>query len=68
MISFLSCSRAEEAGYDDLYNGDDGNAYNNRGGDDDGMQSYNNKYSYQKGDDYIKYWTEYAILPKRCIV
>jgi hypothetical protein len=20
------------------------------------------------GDDYIKYWTEYAILPKRCIV
>ena len=23
---------------------------------------------YQQGDDYIKYWTEYAILPKRCIV
>jgi len=70
LISFLSCSRAEEAGYDDLYNGDDGNAYNNRGGndDDDGMQSYNKQYSYQKGDDYIKYWTEYAILPKRCIV
>ena len=20
------------------------------------------------GSDYIKYWTEYAILPKRCIV
>jgi hypothetical protein len=23
---------------------------------------------YQNGNDYIKYWTEYAILPKRCIV
>lgn len=23
---------------------------------------------YQNGDDYIKYWGEYAILPKRCIV
>jgi hypothetical protein len=22
----------------------------------------------QYGDDYIKYWTEYAILPKRCVV
>jgi hypothetical protein len=22
----------------------------------------------QEGDDYIKYWTDYAILPKRCIV
>lgn len=23
---------------------------------------------YQDGSDYIKYWTDYAILPKRCIV
>jgi hypothetical protein len=23
---------------------------------------------FANGDDYIKYWTEYAILPKRCIV
>lgn len=27
-------------------------------------ESYN---SFQ-GDDYIKYWTEYALYPKRCIV
>lgn len=31
--------------------------YNNYGNDD-----------YVNSDDYIKYWTEYAILPKRCIV
>ena len=24
--------------------------------------------SYQTGNEYIKYWTDYAILPKRCIV
>ena len=24
--------------------------------------------AYQTGTDYIKYWTDYAILPKRCIV
>jgi hypothetical protein len=24
--------------------------------------------SYSAGNDYIKYWTDYAILPKRCIV
>jgi len=24
--------------------------------------------AYYEGDDYIKYWTDYAILPKRCIV
>ena len=23
---------------------------------------------YAVGDDYIKYWTDYAILPKRCII
>ena len=28
---------------------------------------YNNM-EQQQGDDYIKYWTDYAILPKRCII
>ena len=37
-------------------NGDDAVAYAD---DDDGNVD---------DDDYIKYWTEYAILPKRCIV
>lgn len=43
-------------------------------GDDDGAQQYyyanlnqDNGY-YSAGDDYIKYWTDYAILPQRCIV
>jgi hypothetical protein len=24
--------------------------------------------AYQNNDDYIKYWTSYAVLPKRCMV
>ena len=40
----------------------------NQGGD-DGMEDYGNSAnSYQNGDDSIKYWTDYAIVPKRCIV
>lgn len=39
---------------------------------DDGAAAYQNDYNdgrgYSAGDDYIKYWTDYAILPKRCIV
>ena len=38
---------------------------------DDGMEAYGNNYyqnDYQEGDDYIQYWTDYALLPKRCIV
>jgi hypothetical protein len=34
---------------------------------DDNVQQANNG-DYSQGDDYIKYWTDYAILPKRCIV
>jgi len=39
------------------------------GDDDNGNGAY--EYfddNYEGNDDYIKYWTEYAILPKRCIV
>ena len=48
---------------------DDGNA--NANGD-DAVQRYQNNANddamFSAGDDYIKYWTDYAILPKRCIV
>jgi hypothetical protein len=42
-------------------------------GNDDGMQGYNDNYANQQqqqysGDDYIKYWTDYQIVAKRCIV
>jgi len=47
--------RAEDAA-DDAVNDDQVAAYEN----------YNNEY--QGDGDYIKYWTEYAIFPKRCIV
>jgi lipopolysaccharide export system protein LptC len=37
--------------------------------DDAAVAQENDDASYtQGGDDYIKYWTDYAILPKRCIV
>jgi hypothetical protein len=48
------------AGTDDLANDD---AY---GGNDDGAQTYNGIFG--NSGDYIKYWTDYALLPKRCIV
>jgi len=32
---------------------------------DNQYENYNNVYA---GDDYIQYWTEYAIYPKRCVV
>jgi hypothetical protein len=40
---------------------------------DDAAAQYNNNYNmdnadFSAGDDFIKYWTDYAILPKRCIV
>ncbi|KAG7341779.1 hypothetical protein IV203_006871 [Nitzschia inconspicua] len=30
--------------------------------------NYYSNADYSQGDDYIKYWTDYALLPKRCIV
>jgi hypothetical protein len=49
-------------------NGDD--ADNQGGNGDDAAQQYSNvdDAAQQYGDDYIKYWTDYALLPKRCIV
>lgn len=74
LFFLLRLVRAAEQGYDDQYQAaddDDG---------DDGMEAYDdgeweenagNTYvagSYEQGEDYIQYWTDYAILPKRCIV
>lgn len=57
----------QDDGNDDYAQGDDG--------DDDAAQAYyynngndDNDDGFSAGDDYIKYWTDYAILPKRCIV
>lgn len=48
--------QADDAGDDGGYDaGDDGG-----GDDDDAAATY-------AGDDYIKYWTEYAVLAKKCI-
>jgi hypothetical protein len=62
---------------DDAYaaNGDDGaQQQDDVVADDDAADQYyyanlnqDNGY-FSAGDDYIKYWTDYAILPKRCIV
>jgi hypothetical protein len=54
---------------------DDGNAANDDGNaaGDDALDAYyyDNIYSsgeFSAGDDTITYWTDYAILPKKCIV
>lgn len=70
----LPTARAEDDGYqgDDGAQVDDYAAANADDGD-DAAQYYdngddNNNDGYGAGDDYIKYYTDYAILPKRCIV
>jgi hypothetical protein len=56
---------------DDQYQNDQGNE---AVGDDDAANRYyyanlNQDQGYfSAGDEYIKYWTDYAILPKACIV
>jgi len=74
LVVFLSTALADEN-----YNQNQYNNNQNNGGDDDvvneyqddGMEAYGNynyQNDYQQGDDYIEYWTDYALLPKRCIV
>lgn len=67
----LPYAYAEEEAEEDDGGGDDGGG-DDGGGDDDPNQLYYNYYDEgaddQQPDDYIKYWSEYAILPKRCIV
>ena len=66
---------AEQQGYDDAAQADDAvQAYDDAAqANDDAQQAYyydNIDYSgaFSAGDDTIQYWTDYAILPKRCIV
>jgi hypothetical protein len=64
LLLSLSKTLGEDGYYDNAYADDDAN--NADATDDDGMQSYNDNYANDDGS--IKYWTEYALLPKRCIV
>jgi hypothetical protein len=62
LLLSLSRTLAEDAYYDNGNNAD--------AADDDGVQSYDDNYvnDDNQSSNYIKYWTEYALLPKRCIV
>ena len=64
LLLSLSKTLGEDGYYDNAYADDDAN--NVDATDDDGMQSYNDNYANDDGS--ITYWTEYALLPKRCIV
>ena len=79
LVCLLSIASADQGNYnkynnyyyaDDGGNNDDGN--DDAVGDDAGAQQYYYSNLNDDGtfgnDDYIKYWTDYAILPKRCIV
>ena len=57
--------------YNDYDAQDDGNAAAANNDDAEQAYYYDNIYSnsdFSAGDDTITYWTDYAILPKRCIV
>jgi hypothetical protein len=71
-VLFLGAVAEQDANKegDDYYNDDGGHA------DEAAVEGYYNDYSnpyennnggYKQQGDEIKYWTEYAILPKRCI-
>jgi hypothetical protein len=66
-INLLSAAIAEDGG------GNDDAAADDAAADDAYDQYYENNGvrnwdGYGAGDDIITYWTDYAILPKRCIV
>jgi hypothetical protein len=67
LLALLVVARDTRA--DDLYGNQDG--YNDDAdGDMDAseyQQGYYNNGNQQNSGEYIQYWTEYAILPKRCI-
>jgi hypothetical protein len=80
LLASLSTVSADQD-YDDAYQagddaaeGDDAQGDDAQGddaqqaNDDDASQYYDDGSGFSAGDDYIKYWTDYAILPKRCIV
>ena len=69
LLALASLATAEQGYYDDAAQQQDDGV-----GNDDGAQNYyyNNVQQsngfFSAGSDYIKYWTDYAILPMRCIV
>jgi len=56
-VILVSLGIAEDAANDDA---------NQQAQNDDGAAAEDNQV--QQGDDYIRYWGQYALLPKRCIV
>ena len=81
LVCLLSIASADQGNYNynNYYYADDGgNDDGNGAGNDDavGDDAAAQQYYYSNlnddgtfgNDDYIKYWTDYAILPKRCIV
>lgn len=73
----IDVSQAEDyyAAGDDGYDDDDAAAADDNAGDDGNANGYYYRQNVDDyaapddyvGDDYIKYWTEYAVLPKKCI-
>lgn len=70
VLALLAMVSAEQGYYND-----DANYQNyDADGDEDAAEKYyyanmhQDDTSFSAGDDYIKYWTDYALLPKRCIV
>jgi hypothetical protein len=64
LLVLVAASLCRTGRAEDIYAADDdaGNNYENAyGWDKDGNPNY-------QGDDFILYWTDYAIVPKRCIV
>jgi len=72
-LQIIHVHAEDAADDDDGGGGDDAVDDGGGGGDDDGGGGGNDGYYFlddanDEDDDYIKYWAEYAILPKRCIV
>jgi hypothetical protein len=70
LLALVSLATTAEQAYGD----DAAQQQDDAVGNDDGAQNYyyNNVQQsngfFSAGSDYIKYWTDYAILPMRCIV
>lgn len=60
-ISLFVLLQTLVAGDNAYYAADDG------GGDDGAGDDTDDRAANYSGDDFIKYWTEYAVLPKKCI-
>ena len=68
-VTLLAIAVSRSVAEQQAYNDDQAAA------DDDANNAYSNYYdssqyngAFSAGDDTITYWTDYAILPKRCIV